>query len=103
MNYGAILFKKEIEYDIEKILTCLVNTRVNIMHIKIKQRIPKFDGSEATLYAMKMSYLYRLVILDLLKIDKEIYMDKLNTRVSSIDGWNDVQNKLFKRLNNKDN
>lgn len=33
--YGKILFRNEIEFDLEKILSCLVNTRVNIMHIKL--------------------------------------------------------------------
>ncbi len=97
-NYGKILFEKEVKFDIEKILTCLVNTRVNIMHIKINQRTPKFDGKEATLYAMKMSYLYRIVILNRLGIDEQLYVDNLRKRVCSIDKWNEIQEKLFDRL-----
>ena len=55
--YGTNLFKNEIQFDLEKILSCLVNTRVNIMHIKINQRTPTLNGKESTLYAIKMSYL----------------------------------------------
>lgn len=80
-----------MKFDIEKILTCLINTRVNIMHIKINQRTPKFDGKEATLYAMKMSYLYRIVILNQLGIAEKLYDDNLRKRVCNIDKWNKVQ------------
>lgn len=97
-NYGQILFENEVKFDIEKILTCLVNTRVNIMHIKINQRTPRFDGKEATLYAMKMSYLYRIVILKRLGIDEKLYVDNLRKRVCNIDEWNEIQEKLFDRL-----
>lgn len=69
----------------------LINTRVNIMHIKINQRTPKFDGKEATLYAMKMSYLYRIVILNQLGIAEKLYDDNLRKRVCNIDKWNKVQ------------
>lgn len=97
-RYGQIVFRNEIEKNIEKILTCLVNTRVNIMHIKIKQRNPRFDGREATLYAIKMNYLYRSVLLQLLGIDEKMYVEKLKKRMVYIDEWNGIQNELFKRL-----
>lgn len=97
-NYGQILFENEMKFGIEKILTCLVNTRVNIMHIKINQKTPKFDGKEASLYAMKMSYLYRIVVLNRLGIDEKLYVDNLRKRVCNIDEWNEIQNKLFNRL-----
>lgn len=97
-NYEQILFANEIAFDIEKILSCLVHTRVNIMHIKLNQRIPKFDGKEATLYAIKMSYLYRIVVLNCLGIDGKIYEENLRKRVGSIDCWNGIQQELFQRL-----
>ncbi len=97
-NYGQILFEKEMKFGIEKILTCLVNTRVNIMHIKINQRTPEFDGKEVTLYAMKMSYLYRIVVLNQLGIDEKFYVDNLRKRVCGIDSWNGIQDRLFDRL-----
>lgn len=98
INFGQILFEKEMHYGIEKILTCLVNTRVNIMHIKVNQRTPKFDGTEATLYSIKMSYLYRLVIMKRLNIDEELYIENLKKRMRYIDSWNGIQDKLFERL-----
>ena len=96
--YGKILFRNEIEFDLEKILSCLVNTRVNIMHIKINQRKPTLDGRESVLYAIKMSYLYRLVILEKLEINAILYEDNLLKRVGYIDGWNGIQEQLFNRL-----
>ena len=53
--YGKTLFRNEIEFDLEKILSCLVNTRVNIMHIKINQRKPALDGRESVLYAVTIA------------------------------------------------
>lgn len=96
--YGKTLFRNEIEFDLEKILSCLVNTRVNIMHIKINQRKPALDGRESVLYAIKMSYLYRLVILEKLEINAILYEDNLIKRVGYIDGWNGIQEQLFNRL-----
>lgn len=96
--YGKILFRNEIEFDLEKILSCLVNTRVNIMHIKINQRKPALNGRESVLYAIKMSYLYRLVILEKLKINAALYKENLKKRVVYIDGWNDIQKQLFDKL-----
>ena len=96
--YGKTLFRNEIEFDLEKILSCLVNTRVNIMHIKINQRKPTLDGRESVLYAIKMSYLYRLVILEKLEINAILYEDNLIKRVGYIDGWNGIQEQLFNRL-----
>lgn len=98
LEYGQVLFNAEIHYDLEKILKCLVNTRVNIMHIKIHQRTPKFDGPEATLYMIKMSYLYRLVIMNKLRIDENIYIERLIHRVNRLNEWNGIQNGLFQRL-----
>ena len=96
--YGKTLFRNEIEFDLEKILSCLVNTRVNIMHIKINQRKPALDGRESVLYAIKMSYLYRLVILEKLEINAILYENNLIKRVGYIDGWNGIQEQLFNRL-----
>ena len=68
------------------------------MHIKINQKIPKLDGSESTLYAIKMSYLYRIVILKRLNIDETLYIENLRRRVDNLDNWNGIQENLFERL-----
>ena len=66
------------------------------MHIKINQRKPALDGRESVLYAIKMSYLYRLVILEKLEINAILYEDNLIKRV----GCNGVQREHNKKLNN---
>ena len=95
---GNDIFKKEIQFDLEKILTCLVNTRVNIMHIKINRRKPCLDGAESILYAIKMSYLYRVVVLEKLKIDRKLYIDNVEKRISHLDKWNNTLEDLLNRL-----
>jgi len=48
-----------------------------MIHIKPQQKIAKFDGKEATLYAIKMSSLYRIVIVSKLNIDESLYKNTL--------------------------
>lgn len=50
------------------------------------------------LYAMKMGYLYRLVILKSLKINEPLFVHNLRKRMGYIDSWNGIQDKLFDRL-----
>lgn len=97
-NYGTILFNKEMQYDFEKVLTCLVNTRVNIMHIKINQKQPCLNGIEATLYAIKMSYLYRIVVLEKLHINKDLYLSIVENRINYLNKWNNTLDILVNRL-----
>lgn len=97
-EYGDVIFEKEKNYDIEKILKCLVNTRVNIMHIKMKQRMPAFNGEEAVLYMIKMSYLYRIIVLNKLGIDSKLYIERVASSISNVNEWNGVLQKLFNRL-----
>lgn len=100
--YGKILFESEIQYDFEKILECLVNTRVNIMHIKLHQRKPAFDGKESSLYMIKMSYLYRIVVLSKLGIGELDFGETLKERVNRLNEWNGIQKHLFQRLRTGD-
>lgn len=97
-EFGKELFARELQYDLEKILTCLVNTRVNIMHIKINQRTPKLNGREATLYTMKMSYLYRLVILKRLQVGENFYLENLKEKTRLMNEWNGILDELFVKL-----
>lgn len=97
-EFGKELFARELQYDSEKILTCLVNTRVNIMHIKINQRTPKLNGREATLYTMKMSYLYRLVILKRLQVGENFYLENLKEKTRLMNEWNGILDELFVKL-----
>lgn len=97
-NYGTLVFEKENQFNIDKIIQCMVNTRVNIMHIKYKQKKPCFDGKECVLYSIKMSYLYRIIILKLLGIDEKAYLDNLKRKVKNLNSWNEVLNGLIKRI-----
>lgn len=97
-KYGTILFEKEKAFGIRKILNCLVNTRVNIMHIKKNQNKPKLEGKENVLYATKMSYLYRIVILEWIGVEKRYYINNLKKRVEDMEKFYGVQNEMFERL-----
>ena len=97
-EYGTILFEKEKVFGIGKILECLVNTRVNIMHIKKNQKTPKLEGKENVLYVTKMSYLYRIVILEWIGVDKKYYINNLKKRIEDMETFDGVQNKMFERL-----
>lgn len=97
-EFGKELFARELQYDLEKILTCLVNTRINIMHIKINQRTPKLNGREATLYTMKMRYLYRLVILKRMQARENFYLENLKEKTRLMNEWNGILDELFVKL-----
>ena len=56
------------------------------------------NGRESVLYAIKMSYLYRLVILEKLEINAALYKENLKKRVVYIDDWNGIQKQLFNKL-----
>lgn len=49
------------------------------------------NGSESVLYAVKMSFLYRNVLLALLGVDYTLYS---NTIINSINGWNEWNHTL---------
>lgn len=97
-QYGYMIFKAEINYGIEKIIECLINARVNIMHIKTNKRMPELNGKEACLYLIKMSYLYRFIVFELLGIDKNTYQGALTKRIEKLDAWDGIENRLFLRL-----
>lgn len=100
-NFGDDIFKREKEFDLERILTLLIKNRVNIMHIKTnREKSSLLTGKEYFLYAIKLSYLYRIIVLSMLGIDKSIYIDTLKKKISNWDNWNGVQSRLFKRLEN---
>lgn len=46
-----------------------------------------FDGGESVLYATKMSLLYRRMILEVLGVDEERYIEKLAACVAKWNGW----------------
>jgi hypothetical protein len=79
-NYGQLIFKKEIDaniFDFEdenkngnsSILKKLVNTRVNLLHYKLKPKECFNKGPEMIIYCSKIHLLYRYTMLRLLGID----------------------------------
>lgn len=76
--YGRIIFRREIAGNYEEVLTKLKNSRVRVMHIKVNQPNEKYyDGPHSVCYMCKLALLYRVVLLDLLGIDEDIYNKNL--------------------------
>ncbi len=86
-DYGRVIFRKEIEEGYGEFLTGLVNTRVRVMHIKRNQEKGFLDGAVCVLYLMKLSLLYRVVLLDLLGIPETSYVQRLEREVERWDDW----------------
>lgn len=97
-KYGNDIFAKEIASNYDKFLQTIVNSRVRIMHIKRKQKGLYLNGSEAILYAQKMSLLYRIILLEILGIGAEMYKKNMKKLIDSLDKWNDVQEKSLYKL-----
>lgn len=94
-EYGAIIFRNELKNDYDSTLDKLVNSRVRIMHIKSKQAREYFSNKECIYYSAKMQLLYRVVLFDLLGIDKVLYIDRLENCVNHWERWYAYkQNKL---------
>ena len=90
-EYGEDIFEKEI-------LSTVINSRVRIMHIKRNQKIKYFNGNESVLYILKLSLLYRRILLNILGVEEQMYVDKLQKCVSRLNRWNDTLDKLLLRL-----
>lgn len=95
--YGTNIFSKEIKKDLGKFSSVLVNTRVNIMHIKLKRRNPYLSGTESCLYIAKISLLYRTIVFDLLGINLQFYKSKVDTIVNDLNNWNNILNIFLTR------
>ena len=97
-EYGKDIFEKEMEANGEEFLSTMINSRVRIMHIKRNQKNKYFNGNESVLYILKLSLLYRRILLDILGIEKQMYADKLQKCVTRLNRWNDTLDKLLLRL-----
>lgn len=97
-EYGKDIFEREMEANEKEFLSTVINSRVRIMHIKRNQKIKYFDGNESVLYILKLSLLYRRILLDILGIEKQVYVDKLRKCVSRLNRWNDTLDKFLLRL-----
>lgn len=97
-EYGKDIFEREMEANEKEFLSTVINSRVRIMHIKRNQKIKYFDGNEFVLYILKLSLLYRRILLEILGVEKQVYVDKLRKCVSRLNRWNDTLDKFLLRL-----
>lgn len=97
-EYGKDIFEREMEANEKEFLSTVINSRVRIMHIKRNQKIKYFDGNESVLYILKLSLLYRRILLEILGVEKQVYVDKLRKCVSRLNRWNDTLDKFLLRL-----
>lgn len=97
-EYGKDIFEREMEANKKEFLSTVINSRVRIMHIKRNQKIKYFDGNESVLYILKLSLLYRRILLEILGVEKQVYVDKLRKCVSRLNRWNDTLDKFLLRL-----
>lgn len=97
-EYGKDIFEREMEANEKEFLSTVINSRVRIMHIKRNQKIKYFDGNESVLYILKLSLLYRRILLEILGVEKQVYVDKLGKCVSRLNRWNDTLDKFLLRL-----
>jgi len=96
--YGIDIFKKELDINRDKLVEILVNSRNRIAHIKSRQEKNYLNGPESVLYAVKLSYLYRTVLLSLLDIGYSLYSVKLKKSIESWNSWNGVLDIFLKKL-----
>ena len=97
-EYGKDIFEREMEANEKEFLSTVINSRVRIMHIKRNQKIKYFDGNESVLYILKLSLLYRRILLEILGVERQVYVDKLRKCVSRLNRWNDTLDKFLLRL-----
>ena len=97
-EYGKDIFEREMEANEKEFLSTVINSSVRIMHIKRNQKIKYFDGNESVLYILKLSLLYRRILLEILGVEKQVYVDKLRKCVSRLNRWNDTLDKFLLRL-----
>lgn len=97
-KYGHEIFEKEIKVDRDSFLQILVNSRVRIMHIKNQQKGKHLDGNESVLYMLKISFLYRHILLSLLGIDGTEMTKQIKQSMNSLNNWNNVLGRLLIKM-----
>lgn len=87
-KYGKEIFEKELSSNFNDFLSILVNSRVNIMHIKIEEKNPYLNGNDSYLYSLKFYFLYRKIMLELLDVNESEYKDNLQRCISLLNSSN---------------
>lgn len=100
LEFGMDIFKGEITTNSDKFIEILINSRNRIGHIKSRQGREYLDAQESLLYLVKLSYLYRIVILNLLDVDYMIYKVKLIDSVSVLNNWGSIYSSFVSKLRN---
>lgn len=86
-SYGQIVFASEMDA-VDSLSDRLKNARVQVMHIKRRWGSEKcFDGGHCLLYIRKLSLMYRLVLLDLLGIERDLYENRARAITKRLDDW----------------
>ena len=96
-NFGKLVFDKEIKCSLDIFAKRLVCSRNRIAHIKREQKESYLVDGENVIYLMKLSLLYRVVLLDLLDISEGLYKNRLMARVQYIDN-SSVMQEFLKKL-----
>ena len=96
--YGRDVFSREIAINQDAFVDILVASRNRIAHIKSKQGKRILNGSESVLYAVKLSYLYRIIILSILDIDYDGYSDKVKESVLRWDSWQNALDGILQAI-----
>lgn len=97
-KYGVDIFSKEKSVDIEKVVQIFVNSRNRIAHIKSNQNKKYLTGPESVLYAVKMSFLYRSILLILLGVNYGLYSSSIIKSIESWDKWNNISDDFLKKI-----
>lgn len=97
-KFGIDIFAEEISVNKEKFMSVLVNSRNRIAHIKSKQNKLYLSGVESVLYAVKLSFLYRIVLLEILEVDYSLYSKNVKTSISKWNKWNGIMTAFKKKL-----
>lgn len=97
-KYGVDIFHKELKADYNKFLGILRNSRVRVMHIKNKQTGSWLNGNESLLYMVKLSLLYRYILLDLMGLTDSKVKERVRTITNLWDNWNGISDEFLSRL-----
>lgn len=97
-QYGVDIFSAEINSNLERICHVFVNSRNRIAHIKTKQNREYLNAEESALYAVKMSFLYRSILLILLGVDYSLYSKAIKESIDGCDRWNNTLNSFLAKI-----
>ena len=97
-KFGRDIFESELSNNYDQFFFFFLNSRGRVMHMKRKQSRLHFNVTESILYCLKMSLLYRKIMFEILGISENTYRDNLLKRVSELNEWNNVLNKLLVKL-----